>query len=263
MLTIKYTSLCHYPSLVSNDCITLAILFYIENSQEIMFEKIKNWQRVSSFNDELDIGLLKIQMEDIEDELKNFVKTNNFKLEKYTKFYVNSIQFTPITTVTIQNNYKDQFIDECKRQYFYCDIDKEKRPTIDEQMQYIKKYLSNEDVSSNGKINGFFNENINFDLKIGNYLFKKFIFKGKNPNRLIKSMKEWAYDAYKLKETYKVIFITDIDLSQSQNNDYKLLLSILTEECDKIINTTEFLGYIKNIIDTSQKSKQVILSKSL
>lgn len=251
MLKIKYTSLCHYPSLVSNDCITLAVFFYIDILKEIRVEKIRNWKRVSSFNDELDIELLKIQIQDMEEELKLFVNDRNFRLEEYTKFYVNNIRFEPIQQSEIEESEKEIFINECKRQKLICDMEKNNRPSIDEQIKFIRKYLSDENVLFNGKISGYFDESVNFDLKIGNYVFKKFIFKGKNPNRLIKTVKEWAYDAYKLKEKYKVIFVTDIEV-EKKGEEYNILLKILNEESDKIINSNEFFNFVSKLIEKEQ-----------
>lgn len=254
MIKIKYTSLCHYPSLISNDCITLAVFFYIDILKEIRVEKIRNWKRVSTFNDELDIELLKIQIQDMEEELKLFIKDRNFKFEEYTKFYVNNIRFEPIQQIEIEESEKERFIKECKRQKLICDMEKSNRPSIDEQMKFIRQYLSDEKVLFNGKVEGHFDEDIKFDLKIGNYVFKKFVFKGKNPNRLIKTVKEWAYDAYKLKEKYKVIFVTDIEV-EKKGDEYRILFKILNEESDKIINTNDFVNFVSNLIEKEKKEQ--------
>lgn len=240
MEKIQYTSLCHYPSLVSTDCMTIAVLFYIEKDKKIIIEHIKNWNRLKSFNDELDIDLIKLQLEGIEEELKEFVKDDKFVLSKYTKFYINELKFQPVINVEVHNT--QQFIEECKRQYLIGDISKDKRPSVDEQIKFIKNYLKKSNLSYKGNIEGYFNEKIDFDFKVDNYLFKTFNLKGKNENRIIRSVKEWAYDAYKLQDRYNIIFVTDID---GENHDkYKKVMKILEEESKSVISSDELFDYI-------------------
>ena len=74
-----------------------------------------------------------------------------------------------------------------------------------------------------------------------NYLFKSFIFEGKNENRLIKSVKEWAYDAYKLQDKYNIIFITDIEES---SGEYTKVMKILKEESKDVISSDDIFDYI-------------------
>lgn len=239
MKKIQYTSLCHYPSLVSSDCMTIAILFYIEDDNRIIFKNIKNWKRLKSFNDELDIDLIKLQLEGIEEELTEFSKENDFVLSKYTKFYINEVKFQPIIDVEVENT--DEFIKECTRQYLIGDLDKNKRPTVGEQVKFIKNYLKKCNYDYSGNIEGYFQEKIDFDFQVDNYLFKSFIFEGKNENRLIKSVKEWAYDAYKLQDKYNIIFITDIEES---SGEYTKVMKILKEESKDVISSDDIFDYI-------------------
>ena len=240
MKKIQYTSLCHYPSLVSPDCITLAILFYIKSENRIVLESIRNWRRLKSFNDELDMDLIKLQLEGIREELDEFVKEKKFVLKEYTKFFINDLVFQPIIEVEVED--EDDFIQECKRQYLIGDMSLNKRPSVDEQIKFIKNYLKKTDVNYNGNIKGYFEENIDFDLQINNYLFKSFCLKGKNENRIIHSVKEWAYDAYKLNKNYNVVFITDV--SKENYSDFAKVIKILQEESQDLIASNELFDYI-------------------
>ena len=242
MKKIQYTSLCHYPSLVSSDCITMAVLFYIEKDKKIVLEHIKNWKRLKAFNDDFDIDLIKLQLEGIQEELEEFVKEDRFVLSKYTKFYINEVKFQPIVEVEVENI--ENFIEECKRQYLIGDISKEKRPSVDEQIKFIKNYLKKSDLKYKGNIDGYFDEKIDFDFQVNNYLFKSFSIKGKNEKRMIHSVKEWAYDAYKLQDKYNIIFVTDID--EDSYDKYRKVMNILKEESESVISTDELFDYIIN-----------------
>lgn len=244
MIKIEYSVLCHYPSIVANDCITLAILFYDKGNKKCIFRTTKNWNRVRTFNDELDIDLVKLQLEGIDNEVCQFAKGKDFDLQKYTKFYINELKFTKVTSVLVEDF--DEFVTDCTRQYLPFDLDKKDRPSVEEQVRFIKSMLKQSEIKyENGKVHGYFNEDIKFDFIIKEYAFKLFRFEGKNEARLVKGVKDWAYDAYKLKNRYKIIFVTDIDFTEC--NEYKTLFNILNEECEKVINFNEVMPVMSSI----------------
>ncbi|WP_315073676.1 DUF3037 domain-containing protein [uncultured Clostridium sp.] len=120
MFNIDYSILCHHPSLVSKDCITLAILLFNRDTKETALISTQNWDRVHLFNEDLDIGLVKLQLEGIEDEIVDIAKAPKFSLEKYTKFYINDLKFTEIIS-TKADNFKD-FVKKCSKQYLISDF---------------------------------------------------------------------------------------------------------------------------------------------
>lgn len=248
MFNIDYSILCHYPSLVSKDCITLAILFFNKDTKESKLVSTKNWNRVRSFNDDLDIELIKLQLEGIDEEIHDIAKSPNFDLSKYTKFFVNDLKFLNVISTTADNF--DNFVSECSKQYLIFDYDKNSRPSKSEQVSFIKNYLKNNSINCEKNIvKGYFNENVTFDFVINNYAFKLFRFEGRKPNRLIKTLKDWAYDAMKLKDRYKFIFITDLDFQVDNSSDYKILFNILNEEAFKVLTFSEVINFIDSSVN--------------
>lgn len=122
MFDIDYSILCHYPSLVSKDCITLAILLFNRDTKETALISTNNWNRVHLFNEDLDIDLIKLQLEGIEDEIVDIAKGPKFSLEKYTKFYINDLKFTKIIS-TKADNFED-FVKKCSKQYLISESSK-------------------------------------------------------------------------------------------------------------------------------------------
>lgn len=122
MFDIDYSILCHYPSLVSKDCITLAILLFNRDTKETTLISTNNWNRVHLFNEDLDIDLIKLQLEGIEDEIVDIAKGPKFSLEKYTKFYINDLKFTEIIS-TKADNFED-FVKKCSKQYLISESSK-------------------------------------------------------------------------------------------------------------------------------------------
>ncbi|BDR66951.1 hypothetical protein DP122_05190 [Clostridium tetani] len=251
MINVQYSVLCHYPSIVAKDCITLGVLFYNKDEKNCVFEITKAWNRVKSFNDELDIDLVKLQLNDIANEVDGFCKNDEFNLDDYTKFYVNELKFTEVVNIEIDNF--SEFVGECKRQYLRFDFNKKDRPTVNEQLSFVKKIMKASDISYKvHPAKGYFDENIKFDFVIDEYAFKLFRFEGRNEMRLINNVKNWAYDAYKLKDEYKVVFVTDVDFSED-NDNYNLLYRILKEESNMIINFNEMVSFIKKIGINNEK----------
>nr|WP_295571628.1 hypothetical protein [uncultured Intestinibacter sp.] len=245
MSKVQFSVLCNYPSIVSRDCITLGILFYNITESVCIFKKIQNWKRVASFNDELDIEIVKLQLESIEEEINDFAKEKDFDLKKYTKFYVNQLKFTEVFTADIEIDFHD-FVEQCTRQYMPMDLAKDKRPREKEQRDFIKNVLKTSNKNyRNGNIVGNFNDNIRFDFIIKDYAFKYFMLKNKEEQDVLRSIKRWVYDAYQLKNKYKVIFVTDINLKS--NNKYKNIYNMLSKEGEKVIDFQDILTFAQKI----------------
>lgn len=244
MLKVQYSVLCHYPYILSKDCLTLGILFHNITENKCDFKTIKRWDRAKAFNDELDIEIIKLQLEAIGEEVEEFIENGNFDLKKYTKFYVNELKFTEIVTIDIEDNFPN-FVAQCVRQYMPLDLDKKDRPNNKEQLAFIKNVMKDSSIEyQKGDICGVFDETIKFDFIIGEYAFKIFKFNNKQENRLIKGIKDWAYDAYKLRDKYKVIFVTDVDFSE---NKYNTLYKILNEESESVITFNDIVSFIQKI----------------
>ncbi len=227
MLSIEYSVLCHYPAIMSKDCITLGIIFLNKTSETVCFYSTKNLKRVRSFNDELDIDLLKIQLEAIEDEVNNIKVDNSFKLKDYTRFYVNEIKFESVQELEIQGEF-EKFVEETIKIHMRFDFEVKDRPTKNQQIQYWKKYF----------------KTINFDFIVDKYAFKFFVFKGKQQMRVINSIKAFAYNVHHLKGDYKVVAIVEDD---SEDNNFEIVKRILEQNCHDVITISKLMEYVKDI----------------
>lgn len=245
MISIAFSVLCHYTSILTDECIILGILFHNINDNVYRFEHTHNWERVRTFDDELDIDFLKVQLKSIKEEVEVSLPQyrKGFCISDYTRFYVNELKFTKVC-LTNSESFND-FVEESKKVYLRFDYDKKERPSYKDQIQYAKKILKDYNINFDaGNVNGYFNDPIKFDFIINDYAFKFFTFDGKNTNYLISTVRNWAYNAYKLKDKYKVVFITD---AVSYNDNNRTLLNILKEESHDILNLSEFMSYIEKI----------------
>lgn len=247
MIKIAYSVLSHYPSLINNECINLGIIFHNINENKYVFEYTHNWKRISTFNDELDISFLKIQLKEmkreIEKDLINYGK--NYSINSFTRFYVNELKFNEVTTINYEDF--DCFIEETKKLYLRFDYEKKDRYTHDQELALMKKLLKSKNYKNfNQKIDGYFNEKVTFDFILNNYAFKFFTFKDKKQTHLINSIKSWAYNAIKLRDKYNFAFVIDIDYTEI-NDDYKIILNILKEEGVTLLNYNQFIPFVESL----------------
>ena len=71
------------------------------------------------------------------------------------------------------------------------------------------------------------------------------MLKNKEEQDVLRSIKRWVYDAYQLKNKYKVIFVTDINLKS--NNKYKNIYNMLSKEGEKVIDFQDILTFAQKI----------------
>ncbi|EGT3944100.1 TPA: DUF3037 domain-containing protein [Clostridioides difficile] len=116
MINVQYSIFCYYPSVESKDSIALGILFYDKTNNICEFKTIKKLHKLKSFNDELDIDIVKLQLEAIKEEIQESVLRGNFDIKDYTKFYINELKFTEVVSIEIKEEFQN-FIDSCTKQY--------------------------------------------------------------------------------------------------------------------------------------------------
>ncbi|EOU1606688.1 DUF3037 domain-containing protein [Clostridium perfringens] len=253
MIKIAYSVLSHYPSLINDECINLGIVFHNINENKYVFEYTHNWKRISTFNDELDISFLKIQLKEMKREIEETLSTygRDYKLQSFTQFYVNELKFSKVTNINYEDF--DSFINASKKLYLRFDFDKKDRYSKDQELALMKKFLKSKNLNNfNKEIHGFFNEKITFDFVINEYAFKIFSFRDKSATHLTNSVKSWAYNAVKLKDKYKFTSVIDLDYTE-MNDSYKLILDILKEE-SQILNYKELIPFIESINKIDKKT---------
>lgn len=245
MPTVRYSILSYYPSFITDENINIGILFYTIENNHANFYSIKRWERVRSFDDELDIDFMKDYLkgisQDIESNLFNY--QNQFDIEEFVRYYVNEYKFSSIQTMQTED--VDIFIDETKKMYLKFDFEKKERLGKDEERQYINRLLKSRNVNYNkDEIRGYFNEKIQYDYIIGEYGIKLFTFEGKNLAHLISSAKTWSYTAREMKDRYKTVFIYD---KETRNEYYDSIIRILKENAQDIMPLNEGIDYLLSL----------------
>lgn len=246
MCKIQFSVVSYFPSVITNENINIGILFHNLNTDERTFHIMKNWNRLESFDDELDVVFMKKYLYGIKAEAENnfFNSEQEFSLKDFIKYYVNEIKFCNIREVNVEN--VDEFIINTEKVYMRLDFEKSERLSKDRELKYIKLLMkSNKIRYSSRAIPGLFDENVHYDYIVGNYGFKNFMFEDKNISRQIMNAKAWSHTANTLKGKYNTVFVYDIEKDDSSS--YRIVMKILKENAYKIISNSEVLDFVIKI----------------
>lgn len=242
---IKFSVLSYYPNFLNNENINLGILFHNIETCKVEFIITKNWKRVISFDDEIDLEFTKAFLQGIKLECENslFDMKEDFSLKEYIKFYINQFKFNKIIESTSKNF--NEFIIKTTKYYLRHDYDKKDRLSFNSEIKFIKQLMKSEDIEfSTEQVIGGFNELVSFDYIVRNYGFKNFIFENKNINRQIMSAKAWSCTANKFKD---IKFVFTYDIAREDSKEFDIIMNILKENAYKVLPKSELFNFIQSI----------------
>lgn len=261
-MKILFSVLSYYPSFITNESINIGILFHNITTDTRRLETTSNWNRVSKFDDEIDIDYLKLLLEGIKREISNdnlFNYKEVFNLKKYTQFYVNELKFSEPTYAEDDNF--EEFIVDTKQIFLRYDFAKNERPDHNKQIKYIKNLMNlNKIEYSNAPVQGTHYENVTYNYIIDEYAFKLFTFENRRISYLVSTAKSWAYTANEMKSKYKTIFIYDVDLEDSY---FKSVIEILSSAAYKVMKIDEALEFVMELKKKSQLHKNEFITNKI
>lgn len=125
---LKYSILRYSPSKIAGEQINLGIIFDAEADTYREFRYSKKFSRVSNFDDEVDIdvvkGLLKQIKQDVEGTLFSY---GNFDIDDYVNYYINDFSFEKPKQIIYED--LSEVLESLYKTYFRFEFDKADRPT--------------------------------------------------------------------------------------------------------------------------------------
>lgn len=255
MNRIDFSIFSYSPSIITNERINLGVLFHDANKNECQFEATKNWNRLQSFDDELNIEFVKDYINGIKKQLEPSLLVSPESWQSFIKRFVNEFKFSAVSTVEVED--KDQFITDTKRVYLRYDYPHKERIKPDEQKRYIKNLLKGYRLPySTEPIEGKFEEQIRYDYVVENKYFKHFEFDNKNISRMFQSIHAWRDIASEMKDTCETIFIFDTDVLEKP--EFGIAVKMLKTSAAEVLSFTEALELIarlnsRNVLQTSNQ----------
>lgn len=251
MIKIHYSILSYHISFLKSDNMEIGILFQNAETNEMRFVHTQKFSRIQSFDDELDIEILKDILDGITSEVTLHLTNSVFKdIFDYTRFYVNELKFSKVKTIEYEDF--NDFIELTKKIHLCYDLPKGKRATEENKLDYLKLQLDNKNMSYNSSTTiGQFNDSIQFSLNLDDY-FVKFFNLGKVNPQSIDKFKKWSFNADEIKDQYngkkEVIFVYDHNEMNSLKDDlsYKIK-GVLGKYTDKVFSINEFIEFISKL----------------
>lgn len=241
MYQVEYTALKYYNSAISEECLYLGMLYNNLTTGKRDFKYISNFSRFQSFDDEADVGFVKLYLKGIKQQVENNIfNYQSFNIKDFTKIFVNEFRFTDVMSIKVEEN--DDYVNDMTKLYLKFDFAKKNRLSEKIEKQYIKKILSSTNIKlSPPEIIGGYNEEIKFDYIIDNIGIKIFTFKDKNLKKIIPTAKQWSFTAGEMRDNLKIVFMYD-NLTDD-NIHLDIILNILKKNAS-VFQVQDGLDYV-------------------
>ena len=226
---LKYSVLRYSPSAVAGEKINLGIIFYDTVSGYKEFKYSKKFSRLSTFDDEIDLSMVKKLLQSIAEDVSGTLFSWQFDIEQYTKYFVNDFSFDKPKSIKYDN--LNDIMERLHKTYFRFEYDKVDRPSKADDRDIIEKVISTggREIKKDGYVYGVCNEKIRYDIVTEDLCIKIFDFDDKNLNKLMNSAKTWAWNAmYNKKNNVMIIYRYNEEISK-YNDEFKIIMDIFKQ----------------------------------
>lgn len=136
---LKYSVLRYSPSAIAGEKINLGIIFYDIETGYREFKYSRRFSRLATFDDEIDVQMVKQLLQNISDEVaRSMVEGNNFDISEYTKFFISDFSFEEPKSISYED--LDEIIQNLHKTYFRFEYDKNERPSKDDDKIMLMYY---------------------------------------------------------------------------------------------------------------------------
>ena len=246
---LKYSVLRYSPSTVAGEKINLGIIFYDMESGYREFKYSKKFSRLSSFDDEVNLAMVKKLLQSIADDVEgNLFTYDKFDIEQYTKYFVSDFSFERPKTIKYEN--LEDMINRLHKTYFRFEYDKKERPTKEDDKAIIEKLISADGklVKKDEYIIGSCNEKIKYDLVTDDICIKIFDYDDKNLNKLVNSAKTWAWNASHEEEKEVFIIYRYNEEVSRYHEEFKIIMDIFGKSNVKVYDIEESVRVLQDIM---------------
>lgn len=246
-----YSILRYEPSIVSGEIINLGAVFYYPDADYREFYSITKWNRVSAFDDTLNIPLMKDLMLDIRDAMGTHLDSPDFNFKKFCAKYNSELYFDECMVFTdVRMEEVSDHIEEIKKMYFQFEYDIANRPNNDAQKKFLRRLLvaKSIDYVRNSPQRGNYGDIITYDYTFGSYgvVFIN-LNNDKIDNKTMNKVRAWAWNAQNSSTGHRLIVL--YDLEDEGRSEAQPALSILRSTAHRIINIHNGFNDVSSMLD--------------
>ena len=222
--TLEYSVLRYSPS--TGERINLGIIFSEKQLHYMEFKFTKSLTRLSRFDDEIDINMVKLLLSSIKEDVEGSIFDYREKdIKEYIKFYDNDFSFDPPLSISYEG--LEDTMERLMQVYFRFDLPKHKRSSSREDRKFLESVLASscDNVRKNERTAGVCNETIRYDYSTDEYKIKWFDFDNEDLVKLIPSIKSWAWNSINDKDQ-KTIIVYRYNNEIESLNDFQIIMKI-------------------------------------
>ena len=251
MGTLQYSIFRYTPSLIAGEHINLAAIFYYKESNFREFYSISKWKRVSSFDDTVNVPLLKSLMFDMKNEIGTPIDNPYFDIEKFCAQYNSEFYFDQCESLCdiSEDSLFDQ-IEFIKKLYFQFEYEPTKRPTCEEQKKFLYQLLRSKKIeyTRNASRKGVYSEEITYDYIFKNFGVVFFNFNSKQiTGTILNKVKAWAWNVENSYLHLKLIALYDAE--DESRADIQPAINILSKYAYQTINIHNGFSDVLKLLD--------------
>lgn len=230
-----FSVLRYTPSRISGEYINLGVLYSDIEGKRVKFSYTKKKRRLEEFDDQLDFKQVNNLLVSIQKEVIEQQGTNEFSIEKFTKYYINSYCFSNVQQIVYDSF--DEKVNQLDRTFLRFDYEKSERSTQYDDERLLKDMLTARQIpfSKSKIVTGSFNDKITYDFVTEDFYIKYFDFDGKQLNKVVNSIKTWAWNSMHSDKKIYIIFRYSDEKIRSEES-FNTIIQILKEANVKTYN---------------------------
>lgn len=243
---MKYSVLRYSPSKFAGERINIGIIFDSETEPFREFRFIKKFKRLSYFDDEIKIDVVKDLLKSIQEDVEGTLFRKEFQFEEYIKFFINDFYFEEPRRISYDEI--TEVVETLYKTYFRFDLEKKERPTINDDRKVISRILSDKGnkPQKNNWLYGKYHERVTYDIVTDDYCIKIFDFEHKDLSRVINCAKTWAWNAQNEVEKKPIILYRYADEAAGDNKeDLDIILNILKSSNAEVLSIEKGIQFLQ------------------
>lgn len=244
---LKYSVLRYSPSTIAGEKINLGIIFCDEENGYREFRYSKKFSRLASFDDEIDIDMVKELLKGIQEDVEGTLFTySDFDIDKYTKYYVNDFSFERPKAVAYDD--LNEMVTRLHKTYFRFEYEKAERPSKEDDKKIVEELIraSGADLRKNEYLLGASNEKIKYDFVTDKYCVKIFDFDGKDLSKLISNAKSWAWNCMHSTERECIVIYRYSEDKKKYLNEFDIIMDIFNKAHAKVYDINSGLEILQS-----------------
>lgn len=241
---MKYSVLRYSPRMKVGEAINLGILAADEENGLADFFYSTKRNRVEAFDDEISYARVLKLMKSIKKDIDEYQeKRQDFDLNQYIKYYINSFYFEEPTTISY-DSYGETTL-RLRKLFLWFDFEKKDRFTKEDSVKAFQEMIQKDGTKSYRRKSdiGEYEDEIHYDLQTEKYNIVLFELNERNITKQINSAKLWSWNSSHHESDREMLFV--LNDNGMQQEDYRVVKRVLDDSTARVVPFSEAVRLIQ------------------